>query len=166
MSDPRLANLPALRKLAEEEARIRYETSIRLNDPSGMHDTDSWDAMAADGDEPEDHVRTLCIDTEIALLCDLTRWQSQRAMERLVADALGLDIGPTAPSFYSSTSRRSDGLRFWCLGEDVYWTSTHWSDLECVYDDSPTPGISDVTDPAEALTMVALHVLGSPNADR
>ena len=73
----RLLALPSLREQAERDAKEHYIVTMRCHDPSGLHDSPTWEEMAETDEDPEDYTRTLLIDTFAALLADLTRWQSQ-----------------------------------------------------------------------------------------
>jgi hypothetical protein len=145
--------LPALRKRAEEEAR---ETRAVLVDLADRYDPVPWEGTLARA--------------HLSLLSDLTRPASRDAVVRLVAEALGMECGATAPElrllqFYSDgepnhswllvvTARPTrPGYRWWSFhseGEDPDgadgWTLV--------------PGVSAVTDPTEALTLIAVSVLG------
>jgi hypothetical protein len=166
-ADPRLRDLPALRKRAEElarEARDAHVSAIwsALYDSYGQALVDALPPMWA---YEEAH---------LSLLSDLSRPASRDAVARLVAEALGMECGATAPEirllqFYSdgepnhswllvvTAQPARSGYRWWSFhseGEDPDgaegWTLV--------------PGISAVTDPTEAITLIALKVLGGPDA--
>lgn len=115
MSDPRLATLPALRKLAEEEARERMELFHRQNPPPNPGaQLPVWADLSRS-------YREELAAVELALLSDLTRPASRDALVRIIdlhGDANDRDL------------------------------ARHARDDEA------------------ALTILALHVLGSPDADR
>ena len=132
-ADPRLMSMPALRRVAEEEARTRLETAFRV---AKRFDISGQDAVAV----------------ELALLSDLSRPASRDAVARVVAEAVGLECGATAPEF-------AHYLWGWQLG------SPSRSRGFCGLGPSASsyyiliPGIHDVADPAEALALIALAVL-------
>lgn len=80
-SDPRLMALPALRKRAEEQAR---ETRAMLVDLADRHDPVPWEGTLAQAN--------------LTLISDLSRPASRDAVTRLVAEALELKCGATAPT--------------------------------------------------------------------
>lgn len=174
MPDPRLANLPALRKLAEEEARVRQDALADAWPSMDPCPPPTWASMS-----PAE--REYLIAVELSLLSDLTRWQSQRAMEWLMAAKLRPSEPPvtTAPCLYWTAEVRdstdSDGAPNGDGWPEGWWLdcgngNMHFFSWE---DWCPDPGahtmiagLKGVTDPAEALTLIALHVLGSPDAHR
>ena len=141
-SDPRLMALPALRKRAEEQAR---ETRAMLVDLADRHDPVPWEGTLAQAN--------------LTLISDLSRPASRDAVARLVAEALGLRIYATAPTLRRHLYTR--GAR-WELGD---------GDLRCMWHGVPTdhpsasnyiyaPDIAAAGDADEALTLIALAVLG------
>ena len=157
-ADPRLVALPALRRVAEEEARTRLETAFRV---AKRFDISGQDAVAV----------------ELALLSDLSRPASRDAVARLVAEAVGLECGATAPDIgrFVCGEHCCDGD----LGRMVPCARPIWSMMGAdetqmvVFADCPdpdawdgderrhVPGISAVTDSAGALALIALTVLGT-----
>lgn len=162
-SDPRLAALPTLRNLADTMA----------ND---------WHALAYDMGKgaakyynPERVAAVF-----LAQLSDLTIAASRDAVARLVAERLGLTCGAMAPDLgrFACGEHCCDGDR----GRMVPCARPIWSMMGAdetqmvVFADCPdpdawggderrhVPGISAVTDPAEALTLIALAVLGASDA--
>ena len=158
-SDPRLMALPALRKRAEEEARERVVTFARLEGAD----------CAPDGD-----VATVAA-VELTLLSDLTRPASRRGLMDAVATARDVDgtHGLTLGCF-TCGEHCCDGdtgemqpceRRLWSLmglhpEAMVQFADCpnpgHRSGEERIH----VPGISSVPDPVEALTLIALAVLG------
>lgn len=143
-ADPRLANIPALRTLAEEEARVRQDALADAWPSIDPCPPPTWASMSS-------AEREYLIAVELSLLSDLTRWQSRRAMERLVAEAVGLDVAGGVVFTRQARAGRKKGD----------WLMLDWNGDEVVVLRDTT-----VTDPAEALALVALHVLGSPDAHR
>ena len=153
-ADPRLSALPALRKRAEEEARelqggCRYPFCV--GDPTA----EEWDEY---------------VSAHLTLLSDLTRPASRDAVARLVAEAVGLECGATAPDLILAPSF-CDGERThsWLLvvpagpaGFGRRWWSFHseGEDPDGAEGWTLVPGVSAVTDPVEALAMIAVSVLG------
>lgn len=132
-----LRDVAAVRRLAEERAQAFHRAVYKR--PTGGTRLDEW------------------VEAQLDLLCDLARPESRDAVARLVAEAVGLECGATAPAF-----ERVD---------DPAWMLVVWKDGSCpshYFVDEVTlmghytnvPGIDDVTDPVEALRLIALHVLG------
>ena len=176
-ADPRLANLPALLKLAEEEARAHHaawEDAVRLAGGTRflIEETIATRAMLGDEEETAAH---------LALLADLTRPASRDAVARLVAAKWWPNAPPptTAPHLYW-TSEAHDSTDYDGAPNGDGWPEGWWLDSGdgnlhffswedwCPDPDAHTMivGLKGVTDPAEALTLIALHVLGSPDAHR
>lgn len=140
-SDPRIAALPAVVTLATNEARAEYEAYAHAyharypNEtlrPWGSHDGDHGCFIAA----------------QLALLSDLSRPASFAAMVRLVAAR-------------TYAKRGGDGGYIFGFGPNgwgiLYDKEGHW----CVFDEIPgLHGVDGPTDDVDALTVVALHVLG------
>ena len=140
-----LRDLPPVNALAEVRITERYTLAHAL---TMMH-----------GTIPGGYVRDRAIDVavELNLLCDLTRPDSRDAVARLVAAKVGIECGATAPAF-----RFNEAMRMWFLKDarehslDVGFAST----MEHTQPrDVRVPGISAITDPAEALARVAIVVL-------
>lgn len=158
-SDPRIAALPAVAALATNEARAEYEAYAHAyharypNEtlrPWGSHDGDHGCFIAA----------------QLALLSDLSRPASRDAVARLVAEAVGLECGATAPGLFLLT----DPEPVWWL-DCITGDDEKDADARCAFHDSPrvamqtfltqrVAGISAVTDPADALALIAIHILG------
>lgn len=140
--DPRL--LEMIRPEAERLAREWYAR---------------WaDCDAIGFDKLPGKTRRQHIAAQASLLVDLSRPASMDFAARLLAERVGLVCGATAPE-WALRFPRSDGLGFWTLSagdDEAYWTSEHWADAEGVYDESITPGISALTDPAAALLAALL----------
>jgi len=143
MSD--LRTLPAIRAEAERLARETYEAQSKTLYAHGMGPSLLWDLL------PE-RMRTAYVGAHIDLLRDLSRPASMDAVARLVAARLGVKCGAIAPPL--SLLRRG-GVPTWCLGGEDGW---QWITNDLV------PGICPVTitDPADALRLIALHVLREP----
>ena len=119
--------------------------------------------------------RAMLLERVMARACALTRPASRDAVARLVAEAVGLECGATAPDIgrFVCGEHCCDGD----LGRMVPCARPIWSMMGAdetqmvVFADCPdpdawdgderrhVPGISAVTDPAEALTLIALAVL-------
>lgn len=130
-SDSRLAALPAVRKLAEEQAQglcgaIRNQRGMR-----------------------SDHTEGALYEAQLCLLSDLSRPESWDAMVRLVADRTYATRGGKGGYIFGV------GPCGWGI---LYDMENHW----CVFDEIPgLYGVDGPTDPVEALTVFALHVLGA-----
>lgn len=164
----RLLALPALRRLAEAAARETHDATVRAikarhHGSYGQSLIDALPPMWAD------------VDAHLTLLCDLTRPASRDAVARLVAEAAGLECGATEPDLgrYVCGEHCCDGE----IGRMVPCARPVWSMMGAnetqmvLFADCPdpaewdgderihVPGISAITDPTEALTAIALHVL-------
>ena len=159
-SNPELAAVPAVRKLAEEQARDLYAAAGGL--------ALDWDYYI----DPQGRGEYTRATT--ALLSDLSRPASRDALARLVAEALGMECNATAPSFYWSAlahdSTDCDGApngdgwpSGWWLANDAgdlrFFTAEDWSP-----DKDATTTVLGLPDGEEnatsALSLVALHALG------
>ena len=143
-ADPRLAALPALRKLAENEARTIQAQLVSLSEGSGQT-----------AGEPVPSLRALYV-AHLALLSDLSRPASRDALARLVAEAVGLECGATAPTFARRPGHRQIEIRGGAsshyFGEDLAaWPRQH-------------PMLLSDADLANPLLAIALHTLGPPHA--
>ena len=123
--------------------------------------------------------RAMLLERVMARACALTRPASRDAVARLVAEAVGLECGATAPDIgrFVCGEHCCDGD----LGRMVPCARPIWSmmgadEMQMVtFADCPDPdewdgderrhvrGISTITDPAEALRLIATHVLRSDN---
>lgn len=155
-ADPRLAALPAIRKLAEEEARDIWTRHVRLF----REHLPLMEVVADPHDASDGFAVTVAAQAE--RLSDLSRPASRDAVARLVAEAVGLTCGATAPVLTRIGSQ-------WVL--TAYYVEGPVESRFCYFWEPNglgvscgVPGISAVTDPAEALALIALHVLGAPNA--
>lgn len=158
-----LRNIPAIRAEAEHQAEERQDALARRS------------YLCAWRDMPRSS-RDIRIAAHLDLLCDLTRPASRDAVARLVAAKLGIECGATAPIL----------LRIKGVDPSTIWSLSVRSDIDMdripsvtvdqrgfvepgAFPDSPiatvVPGISVVTDPAEALRLIALHVLGAERLD-
>ena len=154
-----LRDIPAIRKLAEEQAAEMISTAFRV--------AKRFEIASAD-----------LVAVHLDLLCDLTRPASRDAVARLVAERVDLTCGATAPDFgrYACGEHCCDGR----TGRMVPCSWHVWSmmaehDQMVLFADCPdpdewdgderrhVPGISAITDPAEALTLIATTVLGASN---
>lgn len=156
---PTLRNIPAVRARAEEQAREQHD-ALRARDRSlpTWDELPAWSASYALVRRDPDPC-ALRVDATRDLLCNLDRPASRDAIARLVADALGLDCGATAPNLY----RDSHGA--WHLvvdGRTVVFADAPPHHLRPGTEYRVVPGISAITDRAEALRRVALAVLGGP----
>lgn len=134
-SDPRLAALPALRKLAEEEAHD-YWASVRQIVPTAA----PWEQTPAYGKDVQIRARLI-------LLSDLTRPASRDAVARLVAPRLagGCNIGWLIEAIEGGSS---DSL------SSEKWR--HARRYAGVTADAPTPG--------GRCALIALAILGASDA--
>jgi hypothetical protein len=166
-ADPRLAALPALRKRAEEEAKALCEVCA---DTFALHMGADMPAMYERGwDGMHEDERDALTAANLALLCDPSRPASRDAVARLVAEALGMECGATAPElrpfqFYSD----GEPNHSWLLVVTAHparsgyrWWSFHseGEDPDGAEGWTLVPGISAVADPAEALTLIAISTL-------
>ena len=154
-----LRDLPAIRAEAEHQAEERQDALARRS------------YLCAWRDMPRSS-RDIRIAAHLDLLCDLTHPASRDAVARLVAARVGLVCGATAPTL----------LRIKGVGSGTIWSLSVRSDTDMskspsvtidqrvfvepnVFPDSPlstvVPRISVITDPTEALRLIALHVLGA-----
>lgn len=162
-ADPRLLFLPPLRKRAEELAQERCAYRVVA---LGWH---PW------ANQPE-WLRAQDIDTEAHLLADLSRPASRRELMDAVATAHDVDgtHGLTLGCFPcgehccdgDTGEMQPCGRRLWSL-MGLYPEAMvefadcpnpeHWSGEERIH----VPGISSVTDPAEALALITIATLGA-----
>lgn len=160
---PDLRDIPAIIKLAEERAERFAAAWAKVNGADYL----GWASL-----NPE--TRQHRIDAELAILGDLTQGDSRDAVARLVARAVGLECGATAPSF---THVAASPGSYSFLGEpEEEGYPAHWfmfavadgyafsePDEEGWSPDGDrwrhVPGISTITDSAEALRLVALAVV-------
>ena len=165
-ADPRLMALPALRDYAESEERDFYSLDVSIRGTS----LGRWERM-------DREVKHICVTARLTLLSDLSRPASRDAVARLVAEAVGLECGATAPDIgrFVCGEHCCDGD----LGRMVPCARPIWSMMGAdetqmvVFADCPdpdawdgderrhVPGISAVTDSAGALALIALTVLGT-----
>lgn len=162
-----LRDIPAIRKLAEERARDIWTANVKYFQAAG------WDITIDPGEAPTGF--GLTIEAQIDLLSDLSRPDSRDAVARLVAAKVGIECGATAPDFarFVCGEHCCDGER----GRMVPCSRPIWSMMGAdetqmvTFADCPdpdewggderrhVPGISAITDPAEALRLIALAVL-------
>ena len=155
---------PELRAYAEQYAQERADARARYGH---THDTGgaSWAAMGQVS-------RDIAVSVELNLLCDLSRDSSQDVIARMVAEKVGLPRESGAPTlFFYDGSRHRGALRGW----HMHATNRHaryaqhrfCTDAENaidaatshpVYPETHVPGICDVVDPAEALSMIVAHL--------
>lgn len=147
-----LRDIPAVRALAEREARALYErVKEHMQLLAATLITPAWDAAPG--------VRCLYTEAMLDLLCDLTRPASRDAVARLVAESVGLECGATAPAFWSDCAAQdhscywldanSVGFNFCALPRDPHDLTRHVH----------IPALAGVTNPAEALALIADAVL-------
>ena len=135
-----LRNIPAIRKLAEEQAREHHEAlsaEINHRDLATQAPTlPEWGIMSPSW-------REYRINAAVALLCDLTRPASRDAVARLVAERVpGLQAWEVVAGCECGGGRLQMVLR--CCNMPML---DRWE---------PDPA------PVEALTLIALHVLTEP----
>ena len=161
MSD--LRTLPAIRAEAERLARETYEAQSKTLYAHGMGPSLLWELL------PE-RMRTAYVGAHIDLLCDLSRPASMDAVARLVAAKVGLVCGATAPEFKRTVG--GDGWLFragWGAPEVEFvegvrkWTTFNPIRPTDFFLAASLDGIGTITDPADALRLIALHVLRSPD---
>ena len=137
-----LNTIPAVRKLAEKMAREHYAATLVIGDLGmpGISELAAADNAA--------RLPAALIESQarvyVRLLCDPTRPASRDAIARLIAEAIGLPCGATAPHLY----RAADGVWWLRSGPSAWHSGSAW----CAY--APTK------DPAEALAIIAAAVLG------
>ena len=158
-----LRNIPAIRKLAEEQAReqLAAERAFVARETSYAYVVSKEDEWVR-------------VEARLDLLCDLTRPASRDAVARLVGNNLGWPVSVTAPSFYWTPAERgscdADGAPIgddwpagWWLhdadGNIRFFTDADW----CPGDFTMIAGIPHGSEhDAEALTLIATHVLTEP----
>lgn len=152
-ADPRLLFLPPLRKRAEELAQERCAYRVVALGGHPWADLPEW-------------LRAQDIETEAHLLADLTRSASRDAVMRLVAKGLGMGLIIGASPFLLRESNGRLDWQFGGWGADVTWRFTDDATFAELLPFRATliPGISSVTDPAEALTLIAIATLGASDA--
>lgn len=105
-----LRDIPAVRALAEREARAFYDALPPLSPqrtPRAVRRMSTttepgWETVGSETttwEEQSEEWRNAIIAAYLALLTDLSRPASRDAVARLVAEAVGLECGATAPSF-------------------------------------------------------------------
>lgn len=128
-ADPRLAALPALRDYAEAEERDFYSLDVSVRGTS----LGRWERM-------DNEVKHICVTARLALLSDLSRRSSRRAVADLVADAV-----PNVQAWEVSAGCECGGHRLNMIRRACGLPElSRWE---------PDPA------PAEALTLIALAVL-------
>lgn len=109
-----------------------------------------------------DHTEGCVVEAHLDLLCDLTRPASRDVVARLVASAAGMD--PTSGTTFKRIEIGGAPHPTWHLASATFahvWVSAPadgWYGGWWIHFIS---GISEVTDPAEALRLIATHVLRS-----
>jgi len=157
-----LSTLPAVRALAEDDARKHHEALaavINRNDlPTQAPTLPAWENL------PPSY-RDMRVAAVVARLTSMDP-ASRDAIARLVADAVGLECGATAPRFAADESHEE---RVWYMTTEhsshLFWQarSRCWiieGDHVVAGRATDVPGISTLTDPTAALTAIALRVLG------
>ena len=145
-----LRDLAPVRALAAERARDVHDAAVRAIKARhfGSYAQSLIDALPP---------MWVDVDAHLDLLTDLTRPDSRDAVARLVAAKVGIECWATAPAF-----RFNEAMRMWFLKDarehslDVGFASTMEHTQRR---DVRVPGISAITDPAEALRLIALAVL-------
>lgn len=135
-----LRNVAAVRRLAEERAQAFHRAVF---------------GRFADGSR-----KTQWVEAQLDLLCDLARPESRDAVVRLVAEKVELDTSA------GLMLRRSAPYWILCAGPQVE-DGEQW-DGELDFGSTPSGdwprrqifALATVADPAEALRIIALHVLG------
>ena len=159
MSD--LRTLPVIRAEAERLANESWACCrVGLRRVFGLH---------AAIEMPSREVRDAALEAHIDLLCDLSRPASMDAVARLVAAKVGLVCGATAPEFKRTVG--GDGWLFragWGAPEVEFvegvrkWTTFNPIRPTDFFLAASLDGIGTITDPAEALRLIATHVLREP----
>lgn len=167
-----LAKLPGVREAASKmarEAHDAWEAAIRASGGTRFLIEQTIATRAWYGVEEE-------TTAHLTLLCDLTRPASRDWWARYLAQRLGLTVGATAPDFgrYTCGEHCCDGDN----GRMVPCSRPIWSLMAAdetqlmMFADCPdpgewdggdrrhVPGISALTDPAEALAAACIHVGG------
>lgn len=135
-ADPRLLTLPALVALAETNAKARYAEWARQIANRGRGPVLAWPLLT-------DVDRAIDVETEMALLSDLSRPASRDAVARLVAEA-----APNLRSWEVTAGCDHGGGRL-----NMVRRTCGLPELGRWEPDPP---------PAEALALIALAVLGAP----
>lgn len=164
-----LRDIPAIRALAYEMLRDQWIANY-----ARLSANPDYLALPTHEEAPEEAVELL-IEAQLDLLTDLTRPASRDAVARLVAEAVWLGCGATAPDFrrFTCGEHCCDGKRGRMTPCDrKIWSMMGADETQMViFADCPdpdewgggerrhVPGISEVTDPAEALALIAAAVL-------
>ena len=160
MSD--LRTLPTIIAHAEAEARVRQDGLANRWPSIEDCPPPTWASMA-----PAE--RQFLIDVELDLACDISRPASMDAVARLVAERIGFVCGTTAPEFKRTVG--GDGWLFragWGAPEVEFvegvrkWTTFNPIRPTDFFLAASLDGIGTITDPAEALRLIALYVLREP----
>ena len=131
-----LRNIPAIRKAAEVEARVRQDALADRWPSMDNCPPPTWASMGRDEQE-------FLIDVEADLLADLTRPPSRDAVARLVAERVpGLQAWEVVAGCECGGGRLQMVLRYCGMPMLDRW------------EPDPTP--------VEALSAIALHVLTEP----
>ena len=141
-ADPKLAALPAIRRLAEDQAREEYEAYGRAYHARYPNETlRPWGAHHGD--------RDCFIDAQLALLSDLSRDASFAAAVRLIAARTYAKHGGRGGYIFGF------GPNGWGI---LYDKEDHW----CTFDEIPgMHGVDGPTNDVDALTIAALYILGA-----
>lgn len=116
-----------------------------------------------------DHTEGAVVEGVLTLLCDLTRPESRDAVARLVAEAVGLKCGATAPGWRQTTG----SLGGWVIVAGPRARDAHEFVTRAPHQargNLPSRGVTlatallGVIDPAEALARIAVQVLGAADA--
>lgn len=103
------------------------------------------------------HAEGALVEACLDQLCDLSRPASRDTMARWLARHHGSTVGATAPGW--GPSRRADTTRRWALGTPgearLFFIDRAAADYE-----RTVPGISAITDPAEAMRAACLAAVG------
>ena len=161
-----LRDIPAIRAEAERRAKSVWRHERENAGADKWLYPDEW------GDGPTHPARIL---GHLDLLCDLSDPGSRDAVARMVAERVGLVCGATAPDFarFVCGEHCCDGDRGLMVPcSRPIWSMMGADETQMVtFADCPDPdewdgderrhipGISAVTDPADALRLIALSVL-------
>ena len=135
-----LHTIAAIRTLAEERAREFYDHAFSDYDAEGFR--------KLRGKE-----RARWILAFHKQLCDLTRPDSRDAVARLVAAKVGIECGATAPELRQVTVALPSET------ESIGWALLGAPGEQYLFFDRNVPGISAITDPADALRLIASKVI-------
>lgn len=149
-----LRDIPAIRALAEREAGKLWSAFVAASARNEALFVEPWGKL-------NERYQSRWTEGMLDLLTDLRRPASRDAVARLVAGAVGLECGATAPMLHLRDSWRP--ARWVVVGHHDEREFTHERPSGYI---APNPGswflipaLAGITDPAEALAIIADAVL-------